>query len=436
MTDKTPSRENLEDFFINNNNLEKLDAHLSVFNPIRLMRMENMEIRHSTILSWLLDPQETHGFGDLFLKAFLSGALKGQSEKEGGISAIDVHLADLSDAEVRREWKNIDIFIKSETKKWIFIVENKVRSKQHSGQLNKYKERISKNYPGFSQQGIFLTLDDETPEDDSYVQIYYLNIKDILSQLIERRKSNLDENVLYFLKFYINTLDSLIGGSSMQKEMESLARQLYLEHKKVIDFIYEHGIASKFNIAMQDLFGELNNSQSFTNDGCEYLHHKQTDKIFSFIPKQWVDAIGGKIMPWTGCENWWAGYPLILWFDLTTGNGGNSNLTLHAEVGPLKVRNSLIEAIKNSNCTHVRFGKMACNEDVKYSKFLKNNSHQIKDTQDIEELKEKTKKLLNELEPDFKKITENLKAWRSSVISSGSGAATTEEASLRTDSTH
>ena len=134
MTDKTPSRENLEDFVINNNNLEKLDAHLSVFNPIRLMRMENMEIRHSTILSWLLDPQETHGFGDLFLKAFLSGALKGQSEKEGGISAIDVHLADLSDAEVRREWKNIDIFIKSETKKWIFIVENKVRSKQHPGQ--------------------------------------------------------------------------------------------------------------------------------------------------------------------------------------------------------------------------------------------------------------------------------------------------------------
>ena len=39
------------------------------------MKMERMEIRHSTILSWLLSPNETHGLSDKFLKAFLGAAL-------------------------------------------------------------------------------------------------------------------------------------------------------------------------------------------------------------------------------------------------------------------------------------------------------------------------------------------------------------------------
>ena len=415
MIDKISSG-GLEGLFINNNGLEELRMHLSKFNPIRVMQMENMEIRHSTILAWLLSPQETHGFGDLFLKAFLSEALRGRRGE--GISAIDVHLADLSDADIRREWLNIDIFIKSEKNKWAFIVENKVRSKQHSGQLAKYKTIIENLFhERLSQiQGLFLTLEEEPPEDESYAQIYYSDIRRVLSQLVERKQPSLDDKVLYFLKFYIDTLDLLTGESLMQQHMISLARQLYRENKTVLDFIYEHGIATDFNLATQSLFGEdLDYLKPFCKG--KYLYNWQNNKRFSFIPAKWIDVIGGKDIEWIGCENWWAGFPLILWFSLNT-SGDPATLKLYAEVGPLtnhEQRTSLIMAIENSGCEYVKFSSSAMAESAKYSRFLKGNSVKIEDSQDVEELKKKIEQLLSKYEPDFEKITDKLKEWYESL---------------------
>ena len=70
---------NLERLLINNDQLQELQAYLDRFNPIKVMGMESMEIRHSAILAWLLDPVETHGLGDYFLKAFLSQVLRADS---------------------------------------------------------------------------------------------------------------------------------------------------------------------------------------------------------------------------------------------------------------------------------------------------------------------------------------------------------------------
>ena len=74
MTEATeiPTLDDLEKLFVNNSDLDAIRSHLSRFNPIKTMGMERMEIRHSAILGWLLSPQETHGLGDTFLKAFLS----------------------------------------------------------------------------------------------------------------------------------------------------------------------------------------------------------------------------------------------------------------------------------------------------------------------------------------------------------------------------
>lgn len=69
-----PTTEELEALFVNNPLLARIESHLGRFNPIRVMRMERMEIRHSAILAWLLDPAESHGLEDKFLKAFLGEA--------------------------------------------------------------------------------------------------------------------------------------------------------------------------------------------------------------------------------------------------------------------------------------------------------------------------------------------------------------------------
>ena len=112
-----PSTEELESLFVNNESMAKIETYINRFNPIRVMKMERMEIRHSAILSWLLNPGESHGLDDKFLKAFLGEALRGHSSL-GSPSALDIARADLRDATVRLEWQNIDIFIYSEKNAW------------------------------------------------------------------------------------------------------------------------------------------------------------------------------------------------------------------------------------------------------------------------------------------------------------------------------
>src|SRR5688572_3748225 len=115
-----PSYDEMEALFVNNDELQKIEAYLNRFNPIKVMKMVGMEIRHSAILAWLLNPKETHGLGDHFLRAFLSEAIKGDSGNRP--NALQISQSDMRDADVRSEWNNIDIFILSPQNRWAFIV--------------------------------------------------------------------------------------------------------------------------------------------------------------------------------------------------------------------------------------------------------------------------------------------------------------------------
>src|SRR5690242_5538597 len=65
----------LDRFLVRNSDLEQLNARLSAFNLLQVLRIEKAEIRHSNVLAWLLDPSETHGLGTLFLKRFVTSLL-------------------------------------------------------------------------------------------------------------------------------------------------------------------------------------------------------------------------------------------------------------------------------------------------------------------------------------------------------------------------
>ena len=63
------------------------------------------------------------------------------------------------------EWNDIDILIVTEynNKHQYWVIENKVKSSQHSGQLDKYVEFIQKKYPGAEQHFCLLSLIEEKP---------------------------------------------------------------------------------------------------------------------------------------------------------------------------------------------------------------------------------------------------------------------------------
>ena len=352
-----PETEEFENCFVNNADLDHVSGYINRFNPIRVMRMENMEIRHSAILAWLLDPLETHGFDDKFLRAFLSQALRGQDAAYEP-TALDVSQADLRDAEIRREKKNIDLFVASSTNGWAFIIENKFHSKQHSGQLKRYLEKAKEEAEEagleFRHRGIFLTLHEEEPADeakDGYVNLRYEEICVILDALLNGGAKNIGPEVRQFLNHYLEIIKDAAGMNEEQKKMEALAKQLYLTHKKVLDFVVEHGKSTDFTFACEAVFGDAPDvlSEVSISKG-KYVFGGLNNRNVWFLPLSWYSALGENSYKWRGCESYWSKYPLIVWLEIISDeNGKSGRIKLTAEVGSLvehEFRKGLIESIQ------------------------------------------------------------------------------------------
>lgn len=413
---KIPTLDDLESLFVNNADLDAIRSHLSRFNPIKTMGMERMEIRHSSILGWLLSPQETHGLGDSFLKAFLAQALRGH-DSASRPSALEVSQADMMDAEVRREWRHIDLLVLSPRNGWVFIIENKFDSGQHSDQLKRYMDVVNTSLMDgesyTARRGIFLTLWEEDPADDRYAPIEYATICELLEQVALSGRTPLSPEVETFLRHYFDVILEATGMSDEQKEMEKLARQLYRDHRRVLDFVVEHGKSTDFAIACEAVFGEEPDYGDVIEIGKQsYVFNHADASTFSFLPKCWFDAFGEDEFFWHGCENWWAGFPLIMWVQLTgDGDGGGGQVRLYAEVGPLsdhEFRRDLIEAIKATARDHglkrIGFQRGAADEGKKYSKFFKKNFFAVDDVHDHDQIANAIKKALKSFQPEIETV--------------------------------
>jgi len=414
--ENTPTTEELEKLLVNNEALANVELYLNRFNPIRVMKMERMEIRHSAILAWLLDPNESHGLDDKFLKAFLGEALRGQSTL-GFPTAIDVARADLGDTVVRPEWQNIDILIHSDRNGWAFVVENKYDGRQRKGQLAGYYESVpaglGENVGELTVRGIFLTLQDERPEDDRYSTINYQVVCQTLSELMKREAHLLTAEVRTFLQHYIEIIEEEVGMSEENRAMQSLARQLYRENKKVFDFVMKHGATSDFSVAAGNVFGDdLDAADPIVVGSQSYKLTTLSSDICGCIPVAWQDALHNLPFLAKGCEGWWAGLPLIIWIRLDkAAKGVGGKLRIVAEVGPMsdyKSRLMLVELISKLTDAEpklrIQFTKTATQEGTRYSRFLKENVVSIKDAGDAEEITQAIHKLLLRFEPEFEYV--------------------------------
>lgn len=403
-SERIPSNDEIEALFVNNADFAKLAAMLNRFNPIRTMGMEHMEIRHSAILAWLLDPGETHGLGEAFLIAFLSEAFRGQENGEYSI-ALEIARSDMRDVQVRREWQNIDIFLVSEQNASAYVIENKFYSSQREGQLSDYMDRVRSTYSssGLNIRGVFLTLFDEEPEDTNFATLKYSNVLEILQQITSSDEQKLSNEVIVFIGHYMDILQEATGMSENKTKLEALARTLYLENKKVLDFVIEHGASTDFAVAARSIFGEDSEYGAIVDiEGREFVFSGLANQVVSFLPQSWYDAFGQQKYYWEGCNDWWAGYPLIAWLQASEhGDSGGGQIRLYAEVGPVsnhEFRSALISAIQKiaeeQDLDRIKFQQRALSEGAKYSKLLKKNSRVVKDMSDADEIAKQMASLL------------------------------------------
>lgn len=244
------NEESLKEFLLDIDCLNSLKPWISRVNIFDVLKVSRTEIRHSNMLSWLLDANENHGLGDIFVKSILQIIVKDnrtyfESKK---INVLELLTLDFSNFIIMREWNNIDILLVSKEDKLVICIENKIGSTEHSNQLKRYQEKVEAAYEkseNFDVIYIFLTPDkDEASDTDNWIPFSYAEILDILNNVIATFE--LDLRVKLIIENYIETLRRFIVKD---KELEEICVDIYRKHKQALDLIFDNRPDSESNIS-------------------------------------------------------------------------------------------------------------------------------------------------------------------------------------------
>ena len=198
---------------------KKLEAELANFNIFDCLGVSGWEIRHSNFLAWLLSPNETHGFGEFFLKSFLKFVINENKQEietrcEGckTPSVIDIDNWDMSGADVKREKDDIDVLLVDEENMFVLVIENKIGSSQHGKQLGKYKTHIDKEFQGYHKLFIYLkpSEDEKGKIESPYIYVTYKAVQNAIDELLDIKKDKLSAEIVMVLEHYKTILSKKI----------------------------------------------------------------------------------------------------------------------------------------------------------------------------------------------------------------------------------
>lgn len=270
----------LERFVVDNDDLLRLEELIGRFNIFDALGVARREIQHSNFLAWLLDPQGSHGQGDLFLKSLVMDILKRAPAEKRPMSAAHLDGADLQHAEVRREWRNIDLLILSREPKLQFViaVENKVDSAEHSDQLSRYESIVRTEFPNLRPLFVFLTPEGSEASRDEWVPYQYAHLYNVLTRVGETGKGSLGPDVVAFLKHYL----TLVKRQLMtDEEIDQLCRNIYHNHRAAIDLIMDRA-GHKGNPVIAELERRLSASDA------PWTITKSQHNEIRFVPNAWL----------------------------------------------------------------------------------------------------------------------------------------------------
>ena len=225
----------LEQLVVGNDDLDKLESLLDEFNAFEAIGAVRSELRHSDFLSFLLNPVANHRLGDELLKSFLKKALA--NSQFDSVSVIDIDVYDFFDADVRREWRNIDLLIVSDVNKLVIAIENKVDSGEHSNQLTRYSEILSTEFPNYRKVRLFLTPTGDVPSDQAWIPVSYSELVQTIERAVNSHASTMGQDVKMLCDHYATMVRRHIVSES---ETAELCRKLYKRHKQAFDLIFEH----------------------------------------------------------------------------------------------------------------------------------------------------------------------------------------------------
>jgi len=343
----------------NDSTFQKLNQKVNSFNTLKILRLENYEIRHSNILAWLLNPKENHNLGDYFLRKLMEYLILIDENMDNPQYEIigEILNHSLVDSHVYREVKTdknrlMDLLIVNQRIKSIIIIENKIYSTESENQLDDYLDFVKHTFKDYTIIPIYLTLDGEKPSNENYFILTYEKIESILHNILMLFKEQLNYDVYKFLedynqilkeKFYTNhdqileaievyrnhkeTIDELFRETSVinkQLHFESgYEFEFIMKYKNTINYIYKHG-QNILSYSFEQFIDEQFNGEVL------YNAHPTVPNL---LPPEWTSINRFRLRE----PNYWLGKGLIIWYEQTSDN----RLCLVAEIGPIEYSSRL-----------------------------------------------------------------------------------------------
>ena len=223
----------LKDFLLDIECLDPLAEWTSKFNLFDILKITRTEIRHSNMLSWLLNPNENHGLGDSVIRGFIQYVATTFPDDR---DVFDTLLMDFHDFSIQREWHNIDILAVSQNEKFIFCIENKIDSGEHDNQLNRYREIVEDTYPDYEKMYVYLSPEGvEASDPDYWCSMSYQDVLSIIDNA--RMKVKLLPDVELLINNYVDAVRRDIVGD---ERLVQICAEIYAKHKKALDLIFEN----------------------------------------------------------------------------------------------------------------------------------------------------------------------------------------------------
>lgn len=325
------------DRLITDPDFRDLETAFSSFCPFEAMGMVRAEIRHSNFLAYILNPYRPHGFGKAILEAFLGGVLPDAPEVA----------SELMDAEIRREWRNIDLLILLPKAKRTIAIELKIDARQGANQLGRYRHIVEAYWPqsaGWKHDFVFLTKNAEAPNDDAWASY---RLHDLVKQLDRVAASPSLENAQgrNTLCAYIRMLRRHHLGD---EAMEQMAQRLWAKHGEALEFL-----AARRPDPLRAVFESFRESlDEFIADcaaaGVTLIADDHSNGILRFAVASWDNLPGFRTSDWTSTKRL-----ILLEFKIE-----NTKITGNLYIGPGPDRDPYIQALLQKEQRRTRGGAL------------------------------------------------------------------------------
>ncbi len=222
------------------------------FNIFWACRVNHYEVSHSAIIAELLNPQGSHGQGDLFLTSFLCSYKSSIcfSLEEGATVATEVVIGN----------GRLDILITNPGGQAI-IIENKIYAKDQWKQLQRYDKYADKKFGKGSYEILYLSLfgdeaSEQSRKDVDYISISYeAQIVEWLEECISfsARLPLIRETLIQYQQHIKQLTNQTMKREEQEKLFEAMERNaeetetiVNAANKAYLRFIWEKHVKSKF----------------------------------------------------------------------------------------------------------------------------------------------------------------------------------------------